>query len=55
MNHIPIILEHVDLLNGLDGLDIEFLERTLEFLVVCAGCFVYFADYAPGGAFSSVG
>lgn len=36
MYHIAIFLEHVDLLNSLDGLDIELLERRLQLLVVGA-------------------
>lgn len=37
MDHIAVLLEHVNLLDGLDGLDIELLERSLQFLVVGAG------------------
>ena len=34
--HIPILLEHVDLFNCLDRLDVEFLQRRLQLLVVGA-------------------
>lgn len=34
MNHVAVLLEHVDLLNGLDRLNIELLERSLKLLVV---------------------
>lgn len=37
MNDIAVALEHVDLLNRLDWLDIELLQRCLELLVVGAG------------------
>lgn len=54
MNHVAIIFEHIDFLNGLDGLDVEFLERALQFLIICTGCFVDFADHASRSTFSSV-
>lgn len=44
MNDVPVLLEHVHLLNGLDGLHIEFLERGLELLVVGAGALVDLLD-----------
>jgi hypothetical protein len=53
MYNVPVFLEHVHLFNGLDGLDVEFLERGLEFLVVGAGGFVNFFCFATGCAFSS--
>ena len=37
MNHVSVFLEHVDLLNRLDRLDVEFLKRGLQLLVVGAG------------------
>ncbi len=37
MDDVAIALEHVNLLNGLDGLDIELLQRLLELLVVTRG------------------
>ena len=37
MNDVAVALEHVHLLNGLDRLDIELLERRLELLVIAAG------------------
>lgn len=36
VNHIPVLLEHVDLLDGLDRLHIELLQRRLKLLVVGA-------------------
>lgn len=36
MNHIPIFLEHVDFLNGLNRLHIELLKRRLQLLVIRA-------------------
>ena len=37
MDYIPVLLEHVDFFNRLYGLDIELLERGLQFLVIRAG------------------
>lgn len=37
VDDVSVTLEHVDLLNGLDGLDIELLEGLLELLVVGGG------------------
>lgn len=37
VNDVAVALEHVHLLNGLDGLDIELLEGGLELLVITAG------------------
>jgi hypothetical protein len=34
VDDVAVALEHVDLLNGLDGLDIELLEGLLQLLVV---------------------
>ena len=54
MNDIPIFLEHVDLLDRLDGLDIEFLERGLKLLVIGARRLVDFLCLAARCAFASV-
>lgn len=54
MNDVAVFLEHVDFLNRLDGLDVEFLERGLELLVVGAGGLVDFFLLAPGGAFAAI-
>jgi len=37
VNDVAIALEHVDLLDSLDGLNVELLEGLLELLVVGAG------------------
>ena len=51
MNHIAILFEHVDLLDGLDGLDIELLERGLELLVIGLKCAVDLLGLSTRGAF----
>jgi hypothetical protein len=36
VNNVAVTLEHVDLLNCLDGLDVQLLEDGLELLVIVA-------------------
>jgi hypothetical protein len=47
VNDISVRLEHVNLLNGLDGLDIELLESSLELLLVGATALVDLLDLSP--------
>lgn len=54
VNDVSVLLEHVDFLNGLDGLDVHLLECGLEFLVVRGGGLVDALGLAAGGTFSSV-
>jgi hypothetical protein len=54
VDDVSIFLEHVDLLDRLDGLDVEFLKRGLQFLVVGAGRLVDFLGLAARCAFASV-
>lgn len=53
VDDIAILLEHVDLLNSLDGLDVHFLQSRLQLLVVGAGGLVDLLDLAAGSAFAS--
>ena len=53
MDHVAILLEHVDFLNGLDGLDIELLERGLKLLVVSLERAVDLLCLSTRGAFST--
>lgn len=53
MDHVAILLEHVDLLNGLDGLDIELLKGGLELLVIGARRLVDLLCLAARGTLSS--
>ena len=53
MDNIPILLEHVHLLNGLDRLDIKLLKRGLQFLVIGAGGLMDFLLFSARGAFPS--
>lgn len=54
MNHIPILLEHVDFLNGLNRLHIELLKRRLQLLVIRARSLMDFFHLSPGGAFATI-
>lgn len=54
MDHVSVLLEHVDLLDGLDGLDVHLLECRLELLVVGAGRLVDLLHLAAGGTLSTV-
>lgn len=54
MNHIPILLEHVDFLNGLNRLHIELLKRRLQLLVIRARSLMDFFHLSPGGAFTTI-
>jgi hypothetical protein len=58
MNDIPVFLEHVHFLDGLDGLDVHLLEGGLQLLVVDAGGCGFrrgFLHLTAGSAFASVG
>jgi len=52
VDYVPILLEHVHLLNCLDGLHVEFLERCLQLLVVGPGCLVHLLLFPPRCTFA---
>jgi hypothetical protein len=54
VDDVAVALEHVDLLNGLDGLYVELLQRSLELLVVGAGALVDLLDLPARSALASV-
>jgi hypothetical protein len=54
VDDVAVALEHVDLLDRLDGLDVELLERGLQLLVIGAGALVDLLDLPARGAFASV-
>ncbi len=54
VNHIPVRLEHVDLLNGLDGLHIELLERLLQLLVVAGRSSRGALHLSPGSSLATI-
>jgi hypothetical protein len=54
VNNIAVTFEHVDLLNCLNRLHIELLQRSLELLVIGARALVNLLDLPPRCAFASV-
>jgi hypothetical protein len=54
VDDVAVLLEHVDLLNSLDGLDVHLLEGGLQLLVVGAGVAGNLLDLAAGGTLASV-
>jgi hypothetical protein len=53
VDDVAVALEHVDLLNGLDGLDVQLLEGLLELLVVTAGAVRCALDLSPRGTLAT--
>lgn len=54
MDDVAVLLEHVDLLNGLDGLGVELLQGGKELLVVgSAGTGGVALDRASGSALAT--
>lgn len=54
MYHIAVFLEHVDLLNCLDWLNVQLLQGSLELLVISARGLVNLLCFPSWGALSSV-
>lgn len=54
MDDVAIALEHVHLLDGLDGLDIELLEGLLKLLVVTGRPRGGALDLPPGSTLATV-
>jgi hypothetical protein len=54
VDDVAVALEHVDLLNGLDGLNVELLEGLLKLLVVTAGAGRRALDLSPGGTLATI-
>jgi hypothetical protein len=54
VDDVSIALEHVDLLNGLDGLDVELLQRGLELLVVGTSGPVDLLDLPAGSTLAAI-
>ena len=54
MDDVAVRLEHVHLLDGLDGLHVKLLQRLLQLLVVAAGPGRCPLDLSPGGSLSTV-
>ena len=54
MDDVSVLLEHVDLLNSLDWLDVHLFKSGLELLVVGGGGLVNALGLAAGSTLSSV-
>lgn len=54
MDDVAVLLEHVDLLDALDGLDVHLLEGGLQLLVVGTAVAGDLLDLAAGGTLASV-
>lgn len=54
MDHIAVLLEHVDLLDALDRLNVHLLQRRLELLVIGARGLVDLLDLAARSTLASV-
>lgn len=54
MNDVAVALEHVDLLNLLNGLNIQLLEVCLQLLVIGTSSLVDLLDLASRGTLASV-
>jgi len=54
VDDVAVLLEHVDLLDGLDRLDVHLLEGGLQLLVIGAGVAGHLLDLAAGSALASV-
>jgi len=53
VDDVSVLLEHVDLLNGLDRLHVHLLQRRLQLLVVGAGGLVHPLGLAAGSTLAS--
>jgi hypothetical protein len=54
VDDVSVALEHVDLLNALDGLDVELLQRGLELLVVGTSGPVDLLDLPAGSTLAAI-
>lgn len=54
VDDVAVFLEHVDLLNALDGLDVQLLESGLELLVIGAGVADDLLDLAAGSTLATM-
>lgn len=54
MDDVAVLLEHVDLLDALDGLDVQLLEGGLELLVIGARVADDLLDLAAGSTLATV-
>lgn len=53
MDHVAVLLEHIDLLNRLDRLHVELFQRRLKFFIVGTRSFVHLFRFSPRRAFAA--
>lgn len=53
MDHVAVLLEHIDLLNRLDRLHVELFQRRLKLFVVGTRSFVHLFRFSPWRAFAA--
>jgi hypothetical protein len=54
VDDVSVSLEHVDLLNSLDRLDIKLLERRLQLFIIHSRALVYLLDLSSRCALSTI-
>lgn len=54
MDDIAVTLEHVDLLDCLDGLDVHLLQRRLKLLIICTRALVHLLDLPSWSTLAAV-
>lgn len=54
MDDVAVRLEHVHLLNGLDGLNVDLLEGSLELLVIASGAGRRSLDLSAGSTLATI-
>lgn len=54
MDNVAVALEHVDLLDSLDGLDVELLQRLLQLLVITSRARRRALDLPPGSTLATI-
>ena len=54
MDDIAVALEHVDLLDCLDRLNIHLLQRRLELLVICTSALVHLLDLSSWSTLAAI-
>lgn len=54
MNDVSILLEHINLLDGLDRLNIQLLKRRMELLVIGSSGLMDLLDFSSWSSLSSI-
>jgi hypothetical protein len=54
VDNVAVALEHVDLLDSLDRLDVELLQGGLKLLVIGTGALMNLLDFSAGGTLAAM-